>query len=71
MHLVTVTAYLLCPQFFEQAIVEIINPGMNLQILAALPGILNDGGVANIVRLFEDIELTEPTKAVLEIFDPI
>lgn len=46
-------------QIPQQPILDFVNPPMDCQRLPPLPGIVDDGGLANIEDLFDDVKLTE------------
>src|SRR3546814_4558992 len=46
---------------------QAVNPAMHDHGLAPLPGILDDGGLANMRDLLDDIELAQPVVALLMI----
>ena len=42
-------------QVFQQPVGKVINPTMDTQLLAAFPGFLNGGGVADVPDLLLDV----------------
>src|SRR5215210_5790220 len=47
------------PEVAQQPVVQIVDPGVNGEVLAAAPGILHDRGLADMPRLFDDVEFAE------------
>jgi hypothetical protein len=43
----------------EKAVFDAVNPTMDGEFLAALPGVVGNGGVANVDDLFDDVEFAE------------
>src|SRR5215210_2446341 len=55
----------------EQTVTDPINPRMNGQLLAAIPSFANDGGVADIDRLLDGVQVAQAVGAQAPIGDRI
>jgi len=58
-------------QISQHSVLNIINPTMNSQRLTPSPGILNNGGMANVLDLLDDIQLAHFINLLLKVFYPI
>ena len=56
-------------QVVDQAIVHVVNPGVNGQLPAAGPGFLHDAGSANIKRLVANVQFGQTVEAGGHVLD--
>src|SRR5699024_5972401 len=51
----------------QQAVFKAVHPAMHRQLLPARPGILNDGALADLLRLMDDVKLAQTIDLLIEI----
>ena len=49
----------------KQAVFEAVDPAVYGQFLSAVPCVADDGGLAHVGNLFDDVELTQPIHALI------
>ena len=48
------------PEIAQQAVVQRVDPGVDGERLAARPGVLHDRRLADVERLFQDVQFAQP-----------
>ncbi len=56
-------------QVLQQAVAKRVDPAVDCEALSARPGIADDGGLANIGGLFDDVQLAQAAVLVVFVFE--